>query len=676
MLLVFAAYDMFQVAWGTGHQLGEFAFTWAFLFLGFALFCLFLLGVLWIGLWKPALFQDRIALRLVALRRSLGRVRWHLIALILIFPILWIQFTFWGVVFTGIAFRLFLFTLMAASVAFLLSSDLSFIRWQALLAAAILCASMVMIAVPFTNVTAYPFSLGWSEGNRLWDYSMLFGRDLYIFTDGGRDRAYLDLGRSFLGGLPFLLPNVTILGERLWISLIATLPYFLLGLAAFYRPSQSASGEKLAWLLAGLWTLTFLRQGPIHAPLLVAAILVALGWRKPIWISIPTIIFASFVAAISRITWIFAPAIWSAMMVLASAGQDAQPAPSRREWRDAILLGVFGALTGVLVLAAFSNNPSPDLVSQAAGAVNRQPLLWYRLLPNSTYPFGIIPGLAIATLPLFLVFSHLSSRTLPRDAIWQKLAILLSLLAFLAVGLTASTKIGGGADLHNMDMFLIGLVFVASLVWERNGHTWMSEAGLNFSMRLTLLALFLIPGLLTLINMQPLVTAGNLDTLKVLTGLEDDPRNDPRMFGLLPSADVTAEALDEVRREVASASKQGEVLFMDHRQLLTFGYITNVPLVVDYEKKYLMDLAMRGNAPLFLASFHRDLAAHRFVLIVSDVLRMAVKDSDYSFGEENNAWVDGVVNPILCYYEPKVTLEEVRVQLLVPRRTPVECNLP
>ena len=42
----------------------------------------------------------------------------------------------------------------------------------------------------------------------------------------------------------------------------------------------------------------------------------------------------------------------------------------------------------------------------------------------------------------------------------------------------------------------------------------------------------------------------------------------------------------------------GEVLFMDQRQLLTFGYITDVPLVPDYEKKVMMNEALSGNVSL------------------------------------------------------------------------------
>jgi hypothetical protein len=52
-----------------------------------------------------------------------------------------------------------------------------------------------------------------------------------------------------------------------------------------------------------------------------------------------------------------------------------------------------------------------------------------------------------------------------------------------------------------------------------------------------------------------------------------------------------------------------------------------------------------------------------------------VKDDSYQFGEENNAWVKWVSNPILCYYEPKMTLKEVGVQLLVPKKQQLDCSI-
>jgi hypothetical protein len=50
------------------------------------------------------------------------------------------------------------------------------------------------------------------------------------------------------------------------------------------------------------------------------------------------------------------------------------------------------------------------------------------------------------------------------------------LIAFLVVGLIVSTKIGGGGDLHNMDMFLIASMFSVALAWKAACLIWMITA--------------------------------------------------------------------------------------------------------------------------------------------------------------------------------------------------------
>ena len=113
---------------------------------------------------------------------------------------------------------------------------------------------------------------------------------------------------------------------------------------------------------------------------------------------------------------------------------------------------------------------------------------------------------------------------------------------------------------------------------------------------------------------------------------------------------------------------------MDQRQLLTFGYIQDMPLIPEYEKKYLMDQSMAGNE-LFFRDFYTDLANKRFALIISEPLYTNFDDVSDAFNEENNAWVKWVSIPVLCYYTPIKTYRAVRVQLLVPRKGDRGCEL-
>lgn len=88
----------------------------------------------------------------------------------------------------------------------------------------------------------------------------------YLYPADSPLSPYLDIGRELLGGLPFILPNITILEERLWLAFMNIVPYVILGWLAFVW----AKDEMWRGILAGLWASLFLQQGPIHSPLYFA----------------------------------------------------------------------------------------------------------------------------------------------------------------------------------------------------------------------------------------------------------------------------------------------------------------------------------------------------------------------------------------------------------------------
>ncbi len=663
----------YHIAWGTGAWLGEFSLRWAMLF---ALFTAGMAGLLVVGgmaLWAPErLSPARNALSHA--RRRLGHARWLLAIPIMVGPLWFLQYTSWGVVFHQAPLRLLLWCVQLLLLAYLLSSGERLIRWGTLLAVILLTGSLFALAANLRQVTDYPFSLGWSEGNRLWDYSMLFGRSRYLIAPGQEEKVHLSLGRQLVGGLPFLYSGLTIVQERAWLGLVYVVPYAILGWAVFRSARQRPARH---WLLAGLWGMLFLLQGPIHPPLIFAAFLTALAWGAPLWLGSPLLVVASYFAVVSRYTWVFAPAMWIGMLEWVS---DAWPHGrlSPRGWKRVLslaLAGVFGGAILPNILALFVK------AKKGVGFSVRftsQPLLWYRLLPNATYPPGILLGLLIATAPLIGMLFYLARSGRWELRFWQKMAIGVPLFAFLVVGLIASTKIGGGGDLHNLDMFLIGLLFTAALAWRAGGARWIEEVGRSsWATRILVVTLLALPAYHPLMSLRPIAFAEDLARVATLTDVED-PRlaRSPKAMGSLPGEDEVEEALNRIRDEIAAAKEHGDVLFMDQRQLLTFGYVRDVPLVIEYEKKYMMDQAMADNAAYF-SRFYQDLAAHRFSLIVSDPLRAPIKDHAYQFGEENNAWVRWVALPTLCYYEPLETFTEMRVQLLVPRGDVSEdCTLP
>lgn len=680
-----ACREFYEISWGTGNWWGEFSLKWGVAFVAFVFFSILCLIAFAYALNRSAEI-DSFLKPLIELRGRMGFTRWLVSAAIAVLPIWLLQYSSWGVIIGRTNLRLLIWFFMAVFLAFFATADkLRAWSWPGILAAFFMSAAGFSLFAPLKNVTAYPFSLGWSEGNRMWDYSLLFGSARYDYPPDNPPVAYLDLGRQLSGGLPFLFPNLTILQERLWLGLMWIIPYVILGWTAFRLPN---SASKLPVFLAGLWAWLFLTQGPIHAPLLWCAVLVALAWSRSLWLGIPLVALSAYLAAISRSTWVFAPAMWSVMLEIGSGHLEQFRLPTRSWWR-AVALGLAGLAGGpfsptlisigewlrsltrgdMAVNGAPSISPGTVTVSSVTSAVTDQPLLWYRLFPNATFGNGILLGLLIAVLPVIitLVYLYLSRNWVLN--LWQRLVIILPLFAFLVVGLIVSTKIGGGGDLHNMDMFLIGIMFTAALAWRGGGAKWLGTiANSPQWVRIAFLLMVALPGFNPLKDMFPISFEQDAEWLMTIADVET-----LRALGSLPSNDKARDTLDMVREYVNEAQMQGEVLFMDQRQLLTFGYIRDVRLVWEYEKKLMMDKALSSDAAYF-QPFYRDLAARRFSLIISDPLRAPIKDSDYQFGEENNAWVKWVAVPVLCYYEPIKTVPEFRLQLLAPAQENKDCS--
>jgi len=499
-----------------------------------------------------------------------------------------------------------------------------------------------------SQVTDYPFPLYWSEGNRFFDYSTLFGSYRYFVPDGKKIVAFISWGMQLPWAIPFLLPNLGICAFRLWNQLVWIIPTTFLG---FYSLG-SRPGSKIHWairLAFGFWVFLFLDQGPIYTPLVLAALLTLMAVRLKLIPAAVWIIIASFYANSSRWTWSYAPGIWAGMLCLLEISEPGFSKDGLRQLVKPLLLGVSGYFGGQVLpnIIRLITSPSPaniTLLPNITASTTRQPLLWDRLLPNPTFPTGILLGLVWAVLPLLILLTWLIIQRIWKLNSLQQLGILGVFVAFLVAGIIASVKIGGGSNLHNLDMFLISLVLAASVVFRSIIKDIRSPGTLSI-ITLTLIA-------------AALVTPATY-TLQGGTRLQ------------LPRQETTGEALTTVQSQVSKFSQRGEVLFIDHRQLLTFGIVQNIPLVDDYEKKYLMDQAMADNAAYF-DRFYKDLKDRRFVLIVNEPANVIIRGSEFSFGEENDAFVKWVTLPLICAYEPIYTNRDVGLELLVPRDNPSE----
>ena len=646
--------------------------TWAELFLVFSLLSLSLLFAVHHLLWNDALFS-KTAKRWIGVRGQTGWVRWVLAAVIFVLPASLLQFTILGILFQGFFLRLGLWVFALVSVSFLIAEeDRLFTLWDRFFFLALFSSVLFAILASLKSVTDYPFSLSWSEGNRIWDYSTLFGSNRYQAPAGQEISVFIDLGRQVVGGIPFLFPGLTLQQERLWLGIVAIVPYFLLGLAAF----RSTFHKKRIWLATILWTFIFLRQGPVGTPLLWCAILVALAWRSGLMLSLPLVIFATDAAYTSRFTWVFAPGIWFFMLELFDGLQGAEiKLRLTQRARFLSLFLVFGGLGALITLglalgayfhlAWVQNLPGIFLdLTSAFGRVSQQSLLWYRLLPNKTYDSGILLGTAIATLPLAAVLAVKNGRGINP---WQKWILALPLLVFFVVGLIISAKIGGGGDLHNMDMFLVGLFLAAVLIVHHQGGWIQNPRSAPFRVRMMLILLVMVPGIQPLLELRSYEFGAQASWLAALT---DAPS--ARALEMVPPKGIIEKSLAMIQAEADAAKQNGGVLFMDQRQLLTFGYIQDVPLISQYDKKVLMDQALASNE-IYFQAFYTDLSAKRFSLIVTQPLIVKSQEAG-EFGEENNAWVKWVTQPLLCFYEVKQTLADVNVQLLIPKKGEVNCK--
>lgn len=538
----------------------------------------------------------------------------------------------WGKHLTTPAFRILLLSSSGIAAGLIVSPDAE--RSLPRIAMALLVsASVFAVSRRLVLLTDYPFKLFWSEGNRLWDYSLYFALNRYEFASEFTLPSYMTPGRHGLWGLPYLIPGIGIVAVRLWDHLLWIVPYFLLGWL-FYSPKRVPASTVIRIGLS-LWSLLYLAQGGIFAPLILSVALLAWGFDSSrLWRVALITAAASFYAGTSRWTWSLAPAMYASLWMLL---EDPRRSKGGQRFKAAVTVGLIGLLAGLgsqaFMALAF---PRPDLVFSTA---LNQPLLWYRLLPNATNSQGIFIELLLAAAPLLVLLIWLGSRARAGWSWLEWSALALGLIVTLAVGLAASVKIGGGNNIHNLDMFLLLLYFAvgwAGMNWLRAGEPAWPKFPV-WIQGVAVLAL-IVPAFAMLRSGGP---------------------------QFLPSDAKVQTAIEGVRDEVESAS--GEVLFIDQRQLLTFGQISGVELVGEYELKDMMNQAMRGNSAYFEA-FRDDLQRLRFALIVSDPLPSFVRGSDYEFGEENDAWLRFVAAPLQRYYEPVHRFGEVGLWIMAPKR--------
>ncbi len=573
------------------------------------------------------------------LETRLPRARWTQILapvlIILPFPLLWSAHAdFYGRGLDAFFRLLWLFWAFALlqTVGWKLLTRCS---WPVSLAFSLLLDGMVVqLYTAFLPVTDYPFSAGWSEASRFYYGSLPFSRSIYGVS--------LPLSvwhgtRYFLQSIPFIIPGLPLWAHRLWQALLWI---GITGLSSWLLVRRLKLRDWILALVLTLWFFLYVFQGAVYYHLQVCVIIILLGvWPHHSWRSLIAVLAASFWAGMSRLNWYPVPA----MLAIAIYMLEEPFSLAGNWWRyiaKPLLWGVLGLATALLG-QAFYIWLSGNTNLAAFGSSLTSALLWYRWFPSPTNPIGILPGILIVSLPMLgLVFYMIRGHLVNLHPL-RWLGLLAMLLVLFVGGLVVSTKIGGGGDLHNMDAYmvllaLIGVYFIGQRVEpERSAParfeppTWPGLA-----------LLLLVPVAFTLTRIGSPFTY-------------DHAR--------------AAQELATLRTAVEGYSKSGEVLFINQRQLLTFGMIPGVRIVPEDEVVSLMEMAISGNRP-YLTKFYQDLSSHRFAAIVAQKQNLGVEGGD--FIEENNAWTALVAQPLLCQYKPAITLDYSDVQVFIPRARP------
>ncbi len=499
--------------------------------------------------------------------------------------------------------------------------------------AQLLIYQLVMVGLYITN---YPFALGWTRDSRYYYASLFFSERIY-----GQNLPLPILHPSlhFILSLPFLLGKMPIWVHRAW-SVILTLGLSWAVSVTLFKKHR----KNTLTIFFIIWAFLFLVQGSVYAHLLIPTLIILLFVssenKKRAWVAI---IITSAWAGLSRINWFPVPAMLAALIYFL------QPVPERSE---AQTKGGIGSILRYFALPAawFFTGIATAFLSQALyiqlsgnGARDEfftslaSDLLWYRLLPNATYAPGILWGAIFLSLPLIILVFYASKKW----DILQKLGIFSILFVLFVGGLVVSVKIGGGADLHNMDAYFVSILLVGTTALAREFEqdsprehlrgVWLFSASL-------ILAWFILRG------------QGSFGYDKVATTAQ--------LNALQAQSTRVAEAGDEV-------------LFISQRHLLAVGLIEDIPLVPEYEKDVLMEMVMSKNGA-YMGRFYKDLHDQRFGLIVIDPQKDSLVDEKRSFGAENNIWTLKVTRPLWCYYEPKVLIGAV--ELYTPRTEPLDCD--
>ncbi len=340
---------------------------------------------------------DRILQRFES--ASLPRMLRWLAALILILLLA----SFWFIrlrVFTDILPQLFpsLWILLWISIlAMLLMKAITGLSFEASFASVVLPHIVLFRLWSILGaVTDFPFTLEYSETSRFYYGSLWFSRSLY-----GMDLPLSSLHptRYLLQAIPYIIPGLPLWAHRLWQALLWII---LTGAASFLLARRLKLSNRGLTVLTAMWGFVFLLQGAVYYHLQVCVIIILLGvsTRHP-WRSLIAVLLASLWAGISRVNWFPVPA----MLAIALYLLEEPFSHVSNLWKyllQPFLWAVTGLLAALLSQALYIFWSGNTGNAGDFGTAFTSDLIWSRLLPNATYPMGVLPGILLVSAPLWI----------------------------------------------------------------------------------------------------------------------------------------------------------------------------------------------------------------------------------------------------------------------------------
>jgi hypothetical protein len=610
---------------------------------------------------QPRPARERLLNVLEMVDRAPALLRWVgyplLLAALAAYPLIMFQPYYGDLLSRQVGIRLFLFWLFALTGALALKLILprgSFIgkSWPiTLLTAILLQACLQRIALYLPEISAYPFAMGWSETSRFYYPALFLSRSVF-----GHSFPWPILHPSLHFALipPYLL-HAPLWFHRFWQVALRFLLVGLIAPALIQRLKIESRG--LRWL-AGLWIFLTLFTLPLYLHLTVPVFIMLWGFsiknerRTWFWL-----VLASIWAGLSRLNWYPMPGMLAAALYFLEVPAQKKGWPYLIKPALWFLVSTAIAFLAMQIYIAFSGIHNPNDFYTSLSSTK----LWERLWPNASYSLGVLPGIVIFSAPfwlvMFFVWRYESRRS---GQVWwtlwgdksRMLLLLAELLVLFAGGLVVSMKIGGGADIHNMDAYIVLLLIISAYlifgarrsVPERHSS---GPDGRPRALHWSILALLvLVPAWFSV-----LVTASFW-------------KYDPA---------VSQATLASLQKEVDQVNAGGgEILFITQRHLISMHMLKNVTLIPEYEREELMEMAMAQN-DAYLQGFRTQLEKHRFAAIVVDPLRYNFVGDQDAMGAENNAWTRYVVKKILCSYRQEAIFPADRIAIYVPQTGTQQC---